>query len=589
MTPPDIPNPELETEARRLQKRATENWILRYYQMIEDGSVTVGHWIRLLYERIVADLEAKAYFFDQKKANRAIRFFEQFCHHSKGKLAPQLVKLETWQKALISCVFGLVDGNGVRVYREVFVVIGRKNGKSLLASGVAEYMAYADGERGADCYFLAPKLDQADIVFNDFWQSISAEPDLMKITRKRKMDIYIESTNTSIKKVPFSEKKSDGFNPHLTVCDEIAAWVGDQGIKQYGVMTSALGAREQPIILSITTANYVNDGIYDELFRRATSFLQGNSREKRLLPFLYQIDDLDKWNDLSELQKSIPNLGVSVSASYILEEIAKAEESLANKAEFMTKFACIKQNSSQAWLTAQDVRKCFYGGFGDGWLKLAPHEPNGLTLEDFRHNYALGGIDLSLAVDLTAAVVVIEKDGISWFDTMFFMPENKVDEATARDGLPYRIYAQRGLLTICGENTVDYHAVHDWFRKLEREYEILPLKVGYDRYSAAYLVQDMEADGFAMESVSQGSNLTGVLIDMEGMIKDGRLRCINDNDLMKVHMLDAALKFEEGTNRRRLIKMNARAHIDGMAALSDAICMRHNYYEEMSAQLSNER
>ena len=576
MTPPDIPNPDLETEARRLQKMAVaaENWILRYYQAIEDGSVTVGHWIRLLYERIISDLENKVYFFDQKKANKAIRFFENFCHHSKGRLAPQLVKLEMWQKALISCIFGLVDENGIRVYREIFVVMGRKNGKSLLASGIAEYMTYADGERGADCFFLAPKLEQADIVFSDYWQSVSAEPDLMKITKKRKTDIYIESTNTSVKKIAFSEKKSDGFNPHLTVCDELAAWVGDQGIKQYSVMTSALGSREQPLILSITTANYINDGIYDELFKRGTSFLQGNSREKRLLPFLYLIDDLDKWNDLSELQKSLPNLGVSVSSSYILDEIAKAEDSLANKAEFMTKFCCIKQNSSQAWLNIQDVKKCF---------------GNDLTLEDFRHTYALGGIDLSLAVDLTAAVVVIEKDGVSWFDTMFFMPANKVDEATQRDGLPYRIYAERGLLTISGENTVDYHDVHAWFNMLEKQYEILPLKVGYDRYSAAYLVQDMQADGFDMESVSQGSNLTGVLIDLEGMVKDGRLRCINDNDLMKVHMLDAALKFEEGTNRRRLIKMSAKQHIDGMAALSDAICMRHNYYEEMSSQLSNTR
>ena len=574
MTPPAIPNLELEAEANRLEKMVvkTDNWILRYYQKIEDGSVTVGRWILLLYERIIAGLEAKAYYFDQKKANKAIRFFENFCHHSKGKLAPKLVKLEEWQKALISCIFGLVDENGVRVYREVFVVMGRKNGKSLLASGIAEYMAYADGERGADCYFLAPKLDQADIVFNDFWQSISAEPDLMKITKKRKMDIYIESTNTSIKKVPFSEKKSDGFNPHLAVCDEVAAWVGDQGIKQYAVMTSALGSREQPLILSITTANYINDGIYDELFRRGTSFLQGNSREKRLLPFLYQIDNLDRWNDLSELQKSIPNLGVSVSASYILEEIAKAEESLANKAEFMTKFACVKQNSSMAWLNTRDIVKCF---------------GNSKTLEDFRHTYALGGIDLSLAVDLTAAVVVIEKDGVSWFFTQFFMPENKVEEATARDGLPYRLYAERGLLTVCGENTVDYHKVHEWFQMLERDYEILCLKVGYDRYSAAYLVQDMEADGYQMESVSQGSNLTGVLIDMEGMIKDGRLRCADDNDLMKVHMLDSALKFEDGTNRRRLIKIGPKAHIDGMAALSDAICMRHNYYEELQHQLSN--
>lgn len=551
-----------------------QNWILTYYQKICDGSITVGKWIRILYERIVSDLESKAYYFDQKKANRAVRFLESFCHHSKGKLAPQLVKLELWQKALISCIFGLLDENGIRVYREIFICMGRKCGKSLLASGVSEYMAYADGEYGADVFFLAPKLEQADIVFNDFWKSVSNEPDLMKITKKRKMDIYVESTNTSIKKVPFSEKKSDGFNPHLTVCDEVAAWVGDQGIKQYSVMTSALGAREQPLILSITTANYVNDGIYDELFKRATAFLMGNSREKRLLPFLYQIDDVTKWADLTELQKSIPNLGVSVSVDYILEEISKAEESLANKAEFMTKFACIKQNSSMAWLSSQDIGKCFQ-----------EQRP----LESFRHTYALGGIDLSLAVDLTAAVICIEHDGITWFETQFFMPANKVEEATARDGLPYRIYQQRGLLTVCGENTVDYHEVQNWFNRLEKEYEILPLKVGYDRYSAAYLVQDMEADGYQMESVSQGSNLTGVLIDMEGMIKDGRLRCMSDNDLMKVHMLDAALKFEEGTNRRRLIKMNAKAHIDGMAALSDAICMRHNYYEEYAGQLSNKR
>ncbi len=551
-----------------------QNWILAYYQKICDGSVTVGKWIRMLYERIVKDLEDKAYYFDQKKANKAVRFFESFCHHSKGKLAPQLVKLELWQKALISCIFGLVDENGIRVYREVFIVMGRKCGKSLLASGIAEYMAYADGELGADVFFLAPKLDQADIVFNDFWQSISREPDLMKITKKRKMDIYVESTNTSIKKVPFSERKSDGFNPHLTVCDEVAAWIGDQGIKQYSVMTSALGAREQPLILSITTANYVNDGIYDELFKRATAVLMGNSREKRLLPFLYQIDDTTKWSDLTELQKSIPNLGVSVSVDYILEEISKAEQSLANKAEFMCKFACIKQNSSMAWLSAQDVSKCFV---------------EQRSLDSFRHTYALGGIDLSLAVDLTAAVICIEQDGVTWFEVQFFMPEGKVEEATARDGLPYRIYQQRGLLTVCGENTVDYHEVHKWFNRLEQEYEILPLKVGYDRYSAAYLVQDMDADGYQMESVSQGSNLTGVLIDMEGMIKDGRLRCMSDNDLMKVHMLDAALKFEEGTNRRRLVKMSAKAHIDGMAALSDAICMRHNYYEEYAGQLSNKR
>ena len=555
-----------------------ENWILKYYQMIEDGSVTVGKWIRILYERIISDLENKVYFFDLKKATKAVRFFEKFCHHSKGRLAPQLVKLEVWQKALLSCMFGLVDEKGLRVYREVFIVMGRKCGKSLLASGVAEYMAYADGERGADVYMLAPKLDQADIVFTDFWQSVSAEPDLMKITKKRKMDIYIESTNTSVKKVPFSEKKSDGFNPHLTVCDEVAAWVGDQGIKQYAVMTSALGSREQPMIMSITTANYINDGIYDELFRRATSFLQGNSREKRLLPFLYQIDDLSKWNDLDELQKSIPNLGVSVSAAYILEEIAKAEETLANRSEFITKFCCIKQNSSQAWLTTEAVARSFNTDAGG----------NHLRLEDFRGCYALGGIDLSQTTDLTACCVMIQRGGVVYYFTRFFLPREKVEEATARDGLPYRIYIQKGYLIESGENFVDYEDCFAWFRDLIEKYEIYVLQIGLDRYCAQYLQGQLETYGFHCDTVFQGTNLTGVINTTEGMLKDGTLQCAEDNDLMKVHLLDAALKTEAETNRKKLIKISKNAHVDGTAALLDAMCIRANVWDEMQGQLRND-
>lgn len=555
-------------------KYPEQDYILTYYQRIQDGTETAGRWIRDWYAMVVDGLQQKRWFFDRKAAAKSIRFVENFCRHHEGPLAPKLIILELWQKAFLSVIFGIMDEDNRRQFREIILVIARKNGKTLLAAAIAAYMMYLDGEYGARIYFVAPKLDQARLCFNAFTQMIAKEPELSELAKKRRTDIYIASSNSSAQPLAFSYQKSDGLNPSLTVCDEIASWPGDPGLKQYEVLKSALGARSQPMLLSISTAGYVNDGIFDELIKRATGVIMGTSKETRLAPFLYMIDDVDKWNDINELKKANPNLGVSVSVDYMLEEIAVAEGSLSKKTEFLTKYCNIKQNSSQAWLTAQDVKKCF---------------GNDLTLENFRHSYALGGIDLSLAVDLTAAVIVIEKKGVSWFATQFFMPANKVDEATQRDGLPYRIYAQRGLLTISGENTVDYHDVHEWFRKLERDFEILPLKVGYDRYSAAYLVQDMEADGFSMESVSQGSNLTGVLIDMEGMIKDGRLRCIDDNDLMKVHMLDAALKFEEGTNRRRLVKMSAKQHIDGMAALSDAICMRHNYYEELSAQLSNER
>ena len=552
-----------------------ENAILAYYQGIRDGSIVVGKWVKMLYELIIDGLEKKRWFFDQRKANNAIRFIEKFCHHNKGPLAPQRIKLSLWERAGISLIFGIVDAEGVRQFKEIMWLVGRKQGKSLIASGIGNYVAYVAGEYGSEIYYLAPKLDQADLCFSAFQFNVDHEPDLAKRTKSTKYrGLYIQENNTFVKKLPFTDKKSDGYNPMLYVADEIASWPGDRGLKQWEVMVSGTGARREPIGLAISSAGYENDGIFDELIKRGTAFLNGNSREEHLLPLLYMVDDPEKWDDINELRKSLPGLGESVSVKFILDEINIAHESLSKAREFKVKYANLKQNSSMAAFSVHDLRKMF------GHNK---------TLEDFRHNYALGGIDLSLAVDLTAAVIVIEKDGISWFDAMFFMPENKVAEATARDGLPYDIYRQRGLLTVCGENTVDYHAVEDWFLKLEKEYEILPLKVGYDRYSAAYLVQDMQKDGFDMESVSQGSNLTGVLIDMEGMIKDGRLRCINDNDLMKIHLLDAAFKFEDGTNRRRLIKVTNKAHIDGVAALSDAICMRHNYYEELEDRLSNKR
>ena len=552
-----------------------ENWILRYYQMIRDGSVTAGRWIHLLYDRIIGDLEDKAYFFDQKKANKVINFFEKFTHHSKGSLAPRLVKLEPWQKALLSCSFGLVDGQGLRQYREILTQMGRKCGKSLLASGIAEYMAYADGEYGADVYMLAPKLDQADIVFNDFWQSISAEPDLMKMTRKRKMDIYIESTNTSIKKVPFADKKSDGFNPHLSICDEIAAWPGESGIKQYEVMTSALGSREQPMIFSITTANYINGGIYDELYRRATSFLQGNSKEKRLLPFLYQIDNVEKWNDLSELQKSIPNLGVSVKVDYILEEISKAEQTVASKAEFMTKMACIKQNSSTAWLPADAVRKMF-----------EVQKP----ISELANHYALGGIDLSQTTDLTSACLLVEDAGTVWVISHFWLPAEKLAEATQRDAIPYQAMIDRSFLSLSGDQFIDYHDVFNWFERMRKEYKILPLQIGYDRYTAQYLVQDLENASYHMESVFQGYNLTGIEDNFEGMLKEGKIRCIDDNDLLKIHLMDAAQQIETNTSahpRKKLVKLSKNAHVDGVAAILDALCMRANHWAEMGRRLMN--
>lgn len=545
------------------------NFIFAYYQAILDGSENVGRWVRLMYEYVVKGLQSQSFFFDQKKANKAIRFIETFCHHCEGR--NDLLKLELWQKAFVSVVFGVVGADGLRQFREVVLIIARKNGKSLFAAAIIAYCVYLDGEYGAKVYCVAPKLDQAEIVYSAFWQTIQKEPELAALIKRRKSDYYIESTNSSVKKIAFNAKKSDGFNPSLTVCDEIASWPGQAGLKQYEVMKSALGARKQPLILSISTSGYENEGIYDELIKRSTRFLLGDSREHRLAPFLYMIDDIDKWNDINELRKSNPNLGVSVSVDYLLEEIAVAEGSLSKKAEFMTKYCNIKQNSSQAWLSNQDVEK-------------ACDQP--LDMEQFRDCYCVGGIDLSRTTDLTACVAVIEKKGRLYVFAHFFLPAERLEEATARDGLPYSIYVQRGLLTLSGDNFVDYHDCFNWFRMLIEQYQIYPLKVGYDRYTAQYLVQDMKQYGFHMDDVFQGFNLTPVIRETEGLMRDGAFD-IGDNDLLKVHLLDMAMKIEAESGRCKPVKMSSNAHIDGGAALLDAMTVRQKYYAEIGEQLKN--
>ena len=548
-----------------------DNAIFAYYQGIKNGEIVVGMWIRLVYEYIVKGLESKAFFFSAKKANRAITFIENFCHHSKGR--NDLLTLELWQKAAISCIFGIVDEMGVRIFREVIIIIGRKNGKSLLAAAIIAYCLYMDGEYGAEIYCAAPKLDQADMVYRAFEQIVSSEDELQEITRRRKADIYVEETNSNVKKIAFNAKKSDGFNPHLVVCDEIASWPGDQGLKQYEVLKSGMGSRKQPLMLSISTSGYVNEGIYDELIKRCTRFLLGDSREKRILPLLYMIDEMEKWNDINELRKSNPNLGVSVSIDYLLEEIAVAEGSLSKKTEFITKYCNLKQNSSLAWLPAKVVEEA---------RGMMPQ------LYDFRGCYCVGGIDLSQTTDLTACCAVIEKGEKLYVFTQFFMPREKIDEATARDGLPYRKYVQMGIVTESGENMVDYEDCYRWFVELVEKHKIYPLKVGYDRYSALELVKRMESYGFHMESVYQGENLTGVINLTEGTAKDGRF-AIGDNDLMAVHMLNSALKLNAETGRKKLIKLRATDRIDGMASLLDAMCMRQVYNEELGEQLRNKR
>lgn len=549
-----------------------DNWIFKYHEAIQKKEVIVGVWVRLCFEILTTGLLNGEWEFNEKKANKAIKFIENFCHHSEGR--SDLLHLELWQKAIVSAIFGIMDKTtGYRQFREVFIIVARKNGKTLFAAAIAAYMTYIDGEYGAKVYFLAPKLDQADLVYDAFYQIVQSDDELDSITKKRRSDIYIKAFNTSVKKIAFNSKKSDGFNPQLVVNDEMEAWPGDQGLKQYEVMTSALGARKQPLIISIATAGYVNDGIFDELFKRATAFLKGNSREKRLLPFIYMIDDIEKWDSIEELKKSNPNLGVSVSAEYYLEQIEIARNSISKKVEFMTKFCNIKQNSAVAWLDYWDVMKCV-------------HEEKPLSLEDFKGCYCVGGIDLSRTTDLTAASIVINRDGINHIFTRFYMPQKRYEVAINEDNTPYNIYRDRGFLFISGENQVDYKDVYNWFIELVKVYKIKPLKIGYDRYSANYLVEDLKNAGFHTDDVYQGTNLTPVLHEFEGNLKDG-LFDFGDNSMLAAHFLNVAVDINLNDSRMKPVKIEKRMRIDGAMSVFDALTMVSKYHNEIGKKLLN--
>ena len=553
-----------------------ESAIIAYWNEIHSGGVNVGKWIRMLYEVIIQGIGENRWFYDHRLAMNAVNFIERYCHHYKGKLAPRRITLSLWEKASISLIFGIVDNTGKRQFTEVFWVVGRKQGKTLLAGAIGNYMAYAAGEFGSEIYYLAPKLDQADLCYSAFEFNVHAEPELDVITRSTKYrGLVIQETNTIVKKLAFTSKKSDGYNPMFYCADEVAAWPGASGLKQWEVMASGTGAREEPLGMGISSGGYENEGIFDELMKRSTGFLMGNSREKHLLPIIYMIDDPEKWADLGELEKSLPGLGDSVSVEFIRREIDTANESISKKTEFLTKYCNLKQNASVAWLRAEDIRQAF------GYNK---------TLEDFRNTYALGGIDLSQTTDLTSACVLIEREEIIWVYSHFWLPANRLEEATKRDDIPYQAMITRGLLSTSGEEFIDYHDVFDWFISLVRDYQIYPLQVGYDRYSAQYLVQDMERACFHMESVFQGYNLTGIEDNFEGMLREGKIRVMDDNDLLKIHMMDAAQQIENNTSahpRKKLVKISKKAHVDGVAAILDAMCMRQNHWAELGSRLMN--
>ena len=300
------------------------NYIEQYVQAIRAGKCIVSARIRRVYESLAAEIKSpsKPYVFDQSKAERPIEFIERFCKHSKGEWAGKPVRLELFQKAFISALFGFVhETTGIRRYRETMFYVARKNGKSTMLSGLALYMLIADNEAGAEVYSVASKRDQARIVFDEVLNMVKQSPDLIQILRKRKSDLYFPLTFSKMQPLGKNSDTLDGLNSHLVIMDELHS-IKDRNL--YEVMRQSQSARRQPLLIMITTAGTVRECIFDDMYRYACGVADGTITDDTFLPILYELDSKAEWGDPLKWEKANPGLNRIKKLDDLITKVERA-------------------------------------------------------------------------------------------------------------------------------------------------------------------------------------------------------------------------------------------------------------------------
>ena len=462
------------------------NYILSYYNLIKSGKIKVSEKIKKTYEKIVNELNNPGkYHFDIEKANRPIKFIETFCKHSKGQWAGKPVILDLWQKAIIQTVFGFVDEKGFRKYREVLIIVGRKNGKSTLLSAIGLYMLFADGEGGAQVCCIASKKDQAKIVFDEAKNMVSQSALLRKHIRKRKTDLYVDLTFSTFEPLSSDSNTLDGLNMHCGILDEIHAWK-DRNI--YDVSKQSMGARQQPLLLEITTAGFVRENIFDTQYELATDILNGTKTDERFISFIYELDSKKEWTDSKQWIKANPGLGTIKGIDYLREQVKRAKNDRNYLPTVLTKDFNIRETAVDSWLSFETI-----------------DNPETFNIEDLRNCYGIGGVDLSSVGDLTCASCLIKKEEKFYLTQMYFIPEDSADKHIQEDKVPYNIWKERGFVRYCSGSMIKFSDVTSWFNELRDEYGIYTLWVGYDQWGANQWSDEMKQNGYILEPVIQGA------------------------------------------------------------------------------------
>lgn len=554
-----------------------ETNIFKYWKSFRQngGSTVVSLKIFKLYKKLVADLQntESDYYFDSKRAKHPIDFIEKFCHPSKGKQANKPLKLMLWQKAMVEAIFGFVDIEGNRKYQRVFLLIGRKNGKSAIASAIGLYMMIADQENGSQILATAAKKDQAKIIWQEAKLMVKKSPTLRKMIKARVADMVAEFNDAEFKPLASDSDSLDGLNAHCSLMDEIQSWKGRGGRPLYDVIVDSMTAREQPLILITTTSGTTREDIFDELREEMSDIIDGwenaeGYQDERTIPFMYELDDAEEWRDESKWIKANPGIGVIKKYQSLKEKVDLAKQNPRMVRNMLCKEFNINESDTDAWLSFNDF-----------------NNEATFDLEKLKPRYYIGGIDLSATTDLTCATalfVLHDEPEKMYVAQKYFMPSDLFAERIKDDRVPYDKWLEQGIVKLSGESKVDYKDITAWFTELQMEYDIYPFKIGYDAWSSGYLIDELKNvfGPSVPEGVYQGyRSLSSPMKALGADLTSGRIN-YNNNGLLKWCISNTRVKTDENANIKPVKGNNPRKRIDGLASLLDAYATYERYLEE---------
>lgn len=540
----------------------SNNYIKEYYNKIVKGDIVTSRRVREVYKKLVDDIDNPGkYHYDPLKAKKPIEFMERFCKQSKGEWSGKPVKLLLFQKAFISALFGFVDENGMRKYKETFFLVGRKNGKSTLLSGLCLYMLVADKEPGSEVYSIATKKDQAKIIFSEALNMVKQSPELRKLLKKRKTDLYFPNALSKFEPLGKNSDSLDGLNSHMVVMDELHA-VKDRNL--YEVMKQSMSARRQPLLVMITTSGTVQGCIYDDMYEYASKVADGIIKDDTFLPIMYELDNKEEWRDPKAWEKANPSLGKIKKLSDIKEKVERAKADPKTLSGVLCKDFNVKQTLTKAWLTFDQL-----------------NNEETFDLKSFKGSYAIFGADLSKTLDLTSVTMLIPGQKKNYASQMYWLPKENFYEHIKDGKIPYDQWHNMGLLRLCEGNQINYSDITQWILEMVNTYEITPLWVYYDSWSASYWVDEMQSYGFNMVKCIQGMKTLSLPLDKLEADLEANKVVYNNNPLLKWCLSNTEIKMDVNGNRMPIKGTNKRMKIDGTASLLNCYVGLNEHLNDM--------